>query len=58
MLISNKKNKQNNRNLFLDDQLITEVKEHKHFGMILNYELNWRSHIEAVSAKAKKGLIL
>ena len=57
LLISNKKNKQRNPNLFMNDNIITEVKCHKHLGITLTSDLSWKTHIEEVCNKAKKACI-
>ena len=55
MLISNK-TPRDHPQLFLDNQQITEVKNHKHLGVHLSHNLSWTIHAEETAKKANKCL--
>ena len=54
MLISKKINKPDPPPLFMQNQQITDVPEHKHLDMILSNGRSWSAHIKFVTEKAWK----
>ena len=54
MLISKYINKPDSPPLFMKNQQITEVPEHKHLGVILSNDCSWSAHIKYVTEKAWK----
>ena len=54
MLISKKVNKPDTPPLFMQNQQISEVPEHKHLGVILSNDCSWSAHIKYVTEKAWK----
>jgi hypothetical protein len=55
LLISNKAPR-NHPGLFLNNQLIAEVKHHKHLGVHLSHNLSWNKHAEETAKKANRCL--
>jgi len=47
-------NKPDHPPLFMQNQQITEVPEHKHLGVILSNDCSWSAHIKHVTEKAWK----
>ena len=61
MIITSRQKHQNNRStlhLSLDNTTIDQVKEHKVLGVIIDEELKWESHINAVTSKFSRSLFL
>ena len=56
MLISHKKHKEENYDLKIGNEVIKEVKSHKHLGVIISNYLSWKEHIDLVCISAKKRL--
>jgi hypothetical protein len=54
LLISNKTIAEDHPNLFLNGQIIENVSEHVHLGMILTNNLRWNVHLNEVSKKCTK----
>ena len=52
------KTKNNQPPLFLQDQEIEKVDEHKQLGLIIQSNLKWNSHIETIARSANKKLNL
>ena len=52
LLISRKSNPINHPSVFMNNHQITEVKEHKHLGVLISGDLSWRKHIDYVKSKA------
>jgi hypothetical protein len=55
MIITNKRPRQHPP-LYLNDQLIKNVKDHKHLGIHLSSNLSWRKHVQEIAKKANRSL--
>jgi hypothetical protein len=53
-LIVSRKHNANHPSLYMLNQNIPEVNDHKHLGIILSNNCNWHSHIEYITEKAWK----
>ena len=40
----------------MDNEIIKEIKNHKHLGIIISSDLSWKEHIDTICNKAKKRL--
>jgi len=58
ILISKKINKPDPPPLFMHNQQITDVPEHKHLGMILSNGRSWSAYIKSVTEKDWKRIIV
>ena len=58
LIISNKKDFNQNPPVFLNNQIIEEVKSHTYLGVTFSRKLRWSEHINTVYFKAKKRLNL
>ena len=56
MTITNKTKQNNHPSLFLQNQVIEKVKEHKHLGLTIQSNLKWNSHIENIAKSANSKL--
>jgi hypothetical protein len=54
LIISNKSNLDRHPKLELNGETITEVKHHKHLGIILSHNLRWNAHIDQLVNKGTK----
>jgi hypothetical protein len=54
MTISRKLNKPHQRNLIMNNTIISTVTEHKHLGLQLSDDGNWNKHIDMITKKAFK----
>lgn len=54
LLLSRKSNHINHPPVFMNNHLISEVKEHKHLGVFLSHDLSWHKQIEYIKSKAWK----
>ena len=45
-------------NLFVEDQAIRQVKEHRHLGVIIDNELKWEAHINSLSKSVARNVYL
>ena len=58
MLISSKRDKNQQPPLFLNGQVIKQVEQHKHLGIILSQDLKWSAHIDDLIDRTYKKLDL
>ena len=56
LIISKKRNKRVHPTLYMGNNSIKEVNEHKHLGLVFTSDLLWHSHIKAISSKAYRTL--
>ena len=47
----------NNSELFIDNNVITKVHSSKFLGIIIDEQLKWQEHINAVANKVSKSLV-
>ena len=56
LIISNKRDRDDNPRVEMNNSLIDEVQSHKHLGVILQQTLMWSSHIDEIYTKAMRRL--
>ncbi|KAK3097835.1 hypothetical protein FSP39_013615 [Pinctada imbricata] len=56
LLISTKRYTPFHPSLYMNDELINEVEQHKHLGITFTHNLNWDIHIDEIVNKASKKL--
>jgi hypothetical protein len=54
MTISRKIHKQDHPPLYMDNNDISTVSEHKHIGLVISDNGSWRKHIDMITGKAYK----
>ena len=58
LVITKKRNKTPHPSVYFDNTIIKEVSEHKHLGLIISNNGQWKEHIEYISQNARKRLAI
>ena len=56
MVFSNKRRKQYDLNIKIDETKIEEVKKTKFLGVIIDNKLTWKDHVAHVASKVSRGM--